>query len=71
MSAQETRKLTPPGPYARKALYVLTTYWCPYCGKQDMWQEANDTGDYYMGVETWCLGCNEKTYNLDEQNQCE
>ena len=42
-------------------------YFCPYCGKQEVWNEAGP-GDCDIGSEFICLAC-EKTCYLD--NGCE
>jgi predicted RNA-binding Zn-ribbon protein involved in translation (DUF1610 family) len=31
-------------------------YYCPYCGKQNLWREKG-SGDYYQGSAYYCLDC--------------
>lgn len=47
---------------------VKTDYYCPFCATQDMWQEENDSGDFYLGVTTHCDSCKSETHCLGEQN---
>lgn len=68
---REHKLMTPPHPalFGRRkpAMFVKTDLFCPYCGKQDMWQEHGDTGDFYLGVSTNCESCTRVTHTLDEQ----
>lgn len=33
-----------------------TNYFCPSCGKKNVWIEAG-MGDYYCGPSHWCVVC--------------
>lgn len=37
--------------------WVKSSYYCPYCGKQDMWQEADADDDYYHSCSVTCHSC--------------
>lgn len=36
--------------------YAPTDYFCPHCGRRDVWEECSD-GDYYQGPDILCLYC--------------
>lgn len=36
--------------------FVKGDYFCPFCGKQEVW-ESQDSGDYYVGSEQICATC--------------
>jgi hypothetical protein len=36
---------------------INTDLFCPACGVQDVWQDADDPGDYYAGTSMHCLAC--------------
>jgi hypothetical protein len=59
----ETRKAPAPGYTRRTILYRGTDYYCPYCGKQDVWQEVGGD-DYYTGTTNRCFACEEKIDGL-------
>lgn len=48
-------------------VFVRTDYFCPHCGRQDMWQEKDGGEDFYVGIPTVCETCHEITLNLDTQ----
>ena len=37
--------------------YAKTQYYCPNCGKQEVWNEVGE-GDYYLGSDYVCTECN-------------
>ncbi len=44
--------------------WVLTEYYCPYCGAPSMWQRTK-WSDYYAGTTTKCNVCERETHLLD------
>lgn len=36
--------------------YELTKYYCPSCGKKEVWTD-NGAGDYYEGTTFLCTSC--------------
>jgi hypothetical protein len=42
--------------YKRTVKYIKTGYFCPECGKAEVWCE-DDGLDYYLGVTYACTGC--------------
>ncbi len=38
-----------------------TDYYCPYCGKQEVFEEAG-AGDYYLGTQALCIACEKTSY---------
>lgn len=45
-------------------LMLKTDLFCPYCGKQEVWDEE-DEGDYYVGTEKICIACEGSFYMKD------
>lgn len=41
--------------------YEETPWFCPKCGQQSVWAETCG-GDYYLGVNHFCLTCNVHFY---------
>lgn len=41
----------------KNILWVATDWFCPSCGKQDMWQEGGGGGDYYHDSSVFCHSC--------------
>lgn len=37
--------------------YEKTDWFCPHCGKQEMW-DSTGSGDYYTGTTSYCTACN-------------
>lgn len=37
--------------------WVLSDYYCPSCGKRDMWQECGSGEDYYHNASVRCASC--------------
>jgi transposase-like protein len=44
------------GTHQRQTTYLMTTLFCPSCGKQTVWNE-DDPGDYYVGETYVCTSC--------------
>lgn len=42
--------------YTRKSDWFKSAYFCPNCGKQDVWFEDDD-GDYFLGERYACTSC--------------
>ena len=40
--------------YYRK--YYKTEWYCPNCGKQEVWDESGE-GDFYAGTTSYCTEC--------------
>lgn len=40
-----------------QVLWVATDWFCPACGKQDMWQDGAGGGDYYHESQVTCHSC--------------
>lgn len=40
--------------------YLRVDYFCPNCGKQEMWADESP-GDYYCGSGTLCIACGFET----------
>ena len=38
--------------------WIKSGWFCPSCGKQDMWQEVGDSDDYYHERSVTCGSCN-------------
>lgn len=36
--------------------WIKEDYYCPNCGKQEVWMEEN-SGDYYVGETYLCINC--------------
>ena len=36
--------------------WVKTEYYCPHCGKQEVWDEDSG-GDHYVGTRLTCVSC--------------
>lgn len=49
--------------------YEKTEYYCPLCGKQDIWEEQGP-GDYYQGPDYLCVNCN-SSHSLIHSSGCE
>lgn len=65
---RERKEVILPHPAAygtRPVTLVKTDYFCPHCGKQDMWQDAKGGEDYYLGASTYCESCGVVTVCLD------
>lgn len=43
--------------------YERTDYYCPSCGKQEVWVEQSG-GDYYAGADYVCVACS-SLHHLD------
>lgn len=37
--------------------YIKSDYFCPQCGKQDMWQDVKNSEDYYHHNSVECSSC--------------
>lgn len=37
--------------------WIKSDWYCPKCGKQDMWQEGRGGGDYYHDNTVQCHSC--------------
>jgi hypothetical protein len=42
--------------YSRTEAWFKTDYFCPICGKKEVWSEAGP-GDYYAGPRILCVEC--------------
>lgn len=45
-----------------------TEYFCPNCGKQDVYVDSDDSGDYYAGTPHYCMACHSRLPDLDQGN---
>lgn len=41
-----------------------TEYFCPDCGKQEIYVDEDDSGDYYAGVTHYCFACHSSLPDL-------
>ena len=40
--------------------WILSDWFCPACGKRDMWQDCRGGGDYYHDYDVTCGSCGYK-----------
>lgn len=43
------------GGYVTKNTYTKTDHFCPKCGQATVW--ADDSADFYVGVDYLCIAC--------------
>lgn len=55
----EVRRVRPTNEWDRREEVVIcrVSYFCPACGKQDMWQEGGAGNDYYHDATAECASC--------------
>lgn len=44
-------------PKKKAITWVKSKWFCPACGKQDMWQDADSGDDYYHDFVVECHSC--------------
>lgn len=50
-----------PGSHHYITEYDKSEFYCPLCGKQEVWEEKGQ-GDYYCGSDYVCISCGSKSY---------
>lgn len=54
--------------YKKNAMdeWILSDWFCPACGRRDMWQLVGRGGDYYHDYEVTCKACGHLMCCVDE-----
>jgi transcription elongation factor Elf1 len=46
--------------------WLKSDFYCPNCGKQDMWQATNEGDDYYHQYSVVCHACQHEMCCVDK-----
>lgn len=57
VTGKRPRKMARSVIFERDVEWMLSDWFCPACGKRDMWQEGRGGGDYYHDSSVRCFSC--------------